>query len=302
MASKYKSLAALGLSTTLLGGLVACSNETAEPAPAPSETAAPETPEAGTSTTADAVATDDSSYVMSGGEGEGEGGEGEGGEGEGGEGGVDIAAAAEDPAVYRSALAMTEAHIRAGIDALDAGERRAAGEMFAHPVSEILIDLEPVLVQQGVEPFAQKLSDASAAVFAEESAEDLRARADDIIATLRAAGEKAPEGADSSAIVEAKVVADQINRAAAQYDSATRTDAYEPYLDGYGFYSTASAMLSDDRAAIEAAAPDFTAQADEVLAILANAYPGAARPEELDADKSALTAANSELQLLASGL
>ena len=69
MASKYKSLAALGLSTTLLGGLVACSNETAEPAPAPSETAAPETPEAGTSTTADAVATDDSSYVMSGGEG-----------------------------------------------------------------------------------------------------------------------------------------------------------------------------------------------------------------------------------------
>ncbi|WP_283616522.1 VCBS domain-containing protein, partial [Mycolicibacterium poriferae] len=36
------------------------------------------------------------------------------------------------------------------LDALDAGERRAAGEMFAHPVSEILIDLEPVLVQQGV--------------------------------------------------------------------------------------------------------------------------------------------------------
>jgi hypothetical protein len=300
MASKYKSLAALGLSTTLLGGLVACGNEV-ETTPAPTETAAAEDTDTAATQTPDAQ-TDTSSYAMSGGEGEGEGGEGEGGEGEGGEGGVDLAAAAQDPAVYRSALAMTEAHIRAGIDALDAGERRAAGEMFAHPVSEILLDFEPVLVQQGVEPFAQKLSDASAAVFAEESAEDLRARAEDIIATLRAAADKAPEGSDSEAVVEAKVIADQINRATAQYDSATRTDAYEPYLDGYGFYSTANALLEDHRAAIEADAPDFVEQADAVLAILADAYPTADRPDTLDADQSAMTAGNSELQLIVSGL
>ena len=300
MASKYKSLAALGLSTTLLGGLVACGNEV-ETTPAPTETAAVEDTDTAATQTPDAQ-TDTSSYAMSGGEGEGEGGEGEGGEGEGGEGGVDLAAASQDPAVYRSALAMTEAHIRAGIDALDAGERRAAGEMFAHPVSEILLDFEPVLVQQGVEPFAQKLSDASAAVFAEESAEDLRARAEDIIATLRAAADKAPEGSDSEAVVEAKVIADQIDRATAQYDSATRTDAYEPYLDGYGFYRTASALLNDHRAAIEADAPEFAEQADAVLAILANAYPTADRPETLDADQSAMTAGNSELQLIVSGL
>ncbi len=300
MASKYKSLAALGLSTTLLGGLVACGNEV-ETTPAPTETAAVEDTDTAATQTPDAQ-TDTSSYAMSGGEGEGEGGEGEGGEGEGGEGGVDLAAASQDPAVYRSALAMTEAHIRAGIDALDAGERRAAGEMFAHPVSEILLDFEPVLVQQGVEPFAQKLSDASAAVFAEESAEDLRARAEDIIATLRAAAEKAPEGSDSEAVVEAKVIADQINRATAQYDSATRTDAYEPYLDGYGFYSTASALLNDHRAEIEADAPEFAEQADAVLAILADAYPTADRPETLEADQSAMTVGNSELQLIVSGL
>lgn len=300
MASKYKSLAALGLSTTLLGGLVACGNEV-ETTPAPTETAEAEDTDTAATQTPDAQ-TDTSSYAMSGGEGEGEGGEGEGGEGEGGEGGVDLAAAAQDPAVYRSALAMTEAHIRAGIDALDAGERRAAGEMFAHPVSEILLDFEPVLVQQGVEPFAQKLSDASAAVFAEESAEDLRARADDIIETLRAAAEKAPEGSDSDAVVEAKVIADQINRATAQYGSATGTDAYEPYLDGYGFYSTANALLEDHRAEIEADAPEFAEQADAVLAILADAYPTADRPETLEADQSAMTAGNSELQLIVSGL
>lgn len=296
MASKYKSLAALGLSTTLLGGLVACSNETPETTSAPSETAAPEETETPAAEAPDTQA-DTGSYALAGGEGEGEGGEGEGGEG-----GVNIAAAAEDPAVYRSALAVVEAHIRAGIDALDAGERRPAGEMFAHPVSEILMDFEPVLTQQGVEPFAQKLSDASAAVFADESAEDLRARAEDIIDTIRAASEKAPEGSDSDAIVEAKVVADQIDRAVAQYSSATNTDAYEPYLDGYGFYSTASALLEDHRAAIEAEAPDFTEQADIVLAQLADAYPTANRPETLDADASAMTAANSELQLMVSGL
>ena len=300
MASKYKSLAALGLSTTLLGGLVACGNEV-ETTPAPTETAAAEDTDTAATQTPDAQ-TDTSSYAMSGGEGEGEGGEGEGGEGEGGEGGVDLAAASQDPAVYRSALAMTEAHIRAGIDALDAGERRAAGEMFAHPVSEILLDFEPVLVQQGVEPFAQKLSDASAAVFAEESADDLRARAEDIIDTLRAAAEKAPEGSDSEAVVEAKVIADQIERATAQYDSASRTDAYEPYLDGYGFYSTANALLEDHRAAIEADAPEFVDQADAVLAMLEDAYPTADRPETLDADQSAMTAGNSELQLIVSGL
>ncbi|MCH2456966.1 MAG: hypothetical protein MK186_02835 [Henriciella sp.] len=300
MASKYKSLAALGLSTTLLGGLVACGNEV-ETTPAPTETAAVEDTDTAATQTPDAE-TDTSSYAMSGGEGEGEGGEGEGGEGEGGEGGVDLAAAAQDPAVYRSALAMTEAHIRAGIDALDAGERRAAGEMFAHPVSEILLDFEPVLVQQGVEPFAQKLSDASAAVFAEESAQDLRARAEDIIDTLRAAAEKAPEGSDSEAVVEGKVIADQIDRATAQYDSASRTDAYEPYLDGYGFYKTANALLEDHRADIEADAPEFVEQADAVLAILAEAYPTADRPDTLDADQSVMAAGNSELQLIVSGL
>lgn len=45
------------------------------------------------------------------GAGPGEGGEGEGGES--GEGGVNVAAAATDPTVYLSALAVVEAHIRA---------------------------------------------------------------------------------------------------------------------------------------------------------------------------------------------
>ena len=98
--------------------------------------------------------------------GEGEGGEGESGEGEG-EGGVSISAAATDPIVYNSALAITEAHILAARDAYAEGRTKEAAEMFAHPVSEVLVDMEPVFAQQGVEIFSGLLTEASAAAFAE---------------------------------------------------------------------------------------------------------------------------------------
>lgn len=297
MATVYKSWAALGLSTTMLGslGLAACGNEAAAPA---SETAAPAPAETeAESQTAEQASPAPSNVISS----DGESG-GEGGEGEGGEGGVNIAAAAEDPAVYLSALALVEAHIRAGIDALDAGEREAAGEMFAHPVSEILFDLQPVLEQQGVEPFEQKLIEASHAAFGDETSEELRARADDIIATIRAAGEAAPDSEESMTIVKVRVVADEIDRAISQYSSAHGNDAYEPYLDGYGFYKTAEAMLNDNADAIETEAPALAAQMGSIIEALGEAYPTATRPETLDADASALAIMNSGLQLELSAL
>lgn len=293
MATTYKSLTALGLSTTLLG-LAACGNETPPPSDPVNEQVATSTDElAATPTTETAPPT--TAMV-----GEGEGGEG--GEGEGGEGGVNLAAAGSDPAVYRSALAVVEAHMRAGIDALMIGERRAAGEMFAHPVSEILFEFEPVLKQQGVAPFEQKLIDASGAVFQDESAEAIKARVDDIIATLRRAGDAAPQSDETDAVVTARVITDEIDRAISQYRAARNSEAYEPYLDGYGFYKTAEALMADNEAAIQAEAPDFADQAAEALALLGAAYPSARQPDALDADVSELTVANSELQLIVSGL
>lgn len=298
MAISYKPLAALGLSTTLLGsvGHAACSNETPTDSQPASETAAPE--EASSPDAATGPATTPAPVTSVAGEGEG----GPGGEGGGGEGGVNIAAAAEDPAVYKSALALVEAHVRAATDALAEGRREAAAEMFAHPVSEILIDLEPVLQQQGVTPFDQDLIEASRAVFAGESAEEIKARADEIIVVLRNARAAAPDSDESEAVVNARVIADEIDRAIAQYLSAKNSDAYEPYLDGYGFYRTAQAILAENEARIRSEAPDFMEQAETILTTLSEAYPTADRPETLDADTSAMAVGNSELQLITSGL
>ncbi len=228
------------------------------------------------------------------GAGPGEGG-GEGGES--GEGGVDVAAAATDPVVYLTALAVVEAHVRAAAAAAAAGERQAAGEMFAHPVSEVLLDMAPTFTRLGVAPFDAEFSAASAAVFDGAAVPALQARADALLRTLDQAGDRAPaDGADDVAVA-ARVIADLIDRAALQYGTAGASSDYEPYLDGYGFYVTARAWRDARVEALRREAPEALAAIDAALTALAAAYPGAARPATLNADGGALMAAASRVRL-----
>ncbi|KCZ93437.1 putative lipoprotein [Hyphomonas johnsonii MHS-2] len=219
---------------------------------------------------------------------------GEGGEGEGG---VSVTAAATDAVVYNSALAIAEAHVVAARDAYIAGEHEAAGEMFAHPVSEVLFDLQPVLTAQGVDDFSDLLLDASAAALSGASVEEIAAHTDRIIAALRDASTKAPDDESSSAFVAAGVCADQIERAADMYRIAATSDHYEPYLDGYGFYKAARAAFERSEAAIRSENPDAGVSIEAALHLLAGAYPSALRPSALDADQSALTVAASNVVL-----
>ena len=176
MTTSLKRWTQLGLGAALAGStLLACGN----PATSASED--------GTELTAETPPLE----VPLGGEGEGLGGEGEGAEGEG-EGGVAIAQAANDPVVYLSALAITEAHIIAARDAHALGETDAAAEMFAHPVSEVLFDMQPVFEQLGVTDFSDQLTDTSAAIFAGESSEQIGVRAERIIEAVRDAALRAP--------------------------------------------------------------------------------------------------------------
>lgn len=217
-----------------------------------------------------------------------------------GEGGISIELAATDSVVYHTALAVAEAHVLAARDAYAAGEKDAAAEMFAHPVSEVLFDLQPVLEARGVADFSDMFSAASAGAFADESVEQINQRAADIIATLKAAAAKAPDDGRSAAAISAAVVADQAERAVNMYRGAAASGQYEPYLDGYGFYKTAEDVLATSGAAIEAADAEAAAALREVLALLAAAYPSAGRQETLGADQSALTVAASKA-LLATG-
>lgn len=273
MTTTLKRWSQLGLGLALASGtLAACGNpeptaEAPEPGKAETEVATP----------APAAGTDEPTAT-------------EAGEGEGG---VVITEALTDPVVFLSILAITEAHIIAARDAHALGENDAAAEMFAHPVSEVLFESQEVFNQLGVADFSDKLTDTSAAIFAGESPEQINARADDIIAALRTAAEKAPSTDASTASVAAGVAVDQIERAADMYRVALDSDAYEPYLDGYGFLKAGEAVFLQSADAIEAEDEQAASAIKDAIAKLDEAYPSAIRPDSLDADLATVTVAAS---------
>ena len=282
MKTETKRWTKLGLGAALAGTtlLAACGNSS-EPAEPVSETPAPAVSEPASSTP-DVEPAEGTVAVDQGGEGEG---------------GVAVEQAATDPVVFRSALAITEAHIVAARDAFQVGETDAAAEMFAHPVSEVLFDVGPYLQQHGVESFDDLLLDASSAVYEGETEEQITARAQEIIDTLRAAAEKAPDDGSSEARIQAGVTADQIDRAAVMYGMAMESDFFEPYLDGYGFYLAAQSAFAQEEAAIRSELPEVATAIDSAFALLATAYETVERPENMDANPAALTAASSNVLL-----
>jgi hypothetical protein len=214
-----------------------------------------------------------------------------------GEGGVSIEAAATDAVVYGTALGIVEAHVLAARDAYASGQTNPAAEMFAHPVSEILYEFQPTLEARGVADFSALLSDASAAVFAGESVDQINKRTADIVAAIRAAAAKAPPSDKSAAAIAAGVAADQIERSVRMYRAAAEANRYEPYLDGYGFYKAGEANFLPAEAAITAENPELAKDIRDALDLLAKAYPSAAPQESLGADQSALTVASSKALL-----
>lgn len=284
MNSTLKLWTQLGLGTALAGGLLAaCGGE----AGGEGEGAG----EAGAAPTAAATA----------GEGEGGSGEGEGAVGAGGEGegGVATADAATDPVAYGIALAVAEAHVVAARDAYAAGNKQAAGEMFAHPVSEVLLDMDPAFTALGVKDMKPLFTDASDAALAGKPVAEVNKAYDAIIAALRAAATKAPKSDASAAKVSAAVIADMIERASAMYRQLPGNDAYEPYLDGYGFARVAASSFAGSGAAIKAENANLHARITEALGLLAKAYPGAARPAKLPAEPGALSGASAKVMLAA---
>lgn len=287
MNSTFKLWTQLGLGTALAGGLLAACSGSEAGGEAGGE-GAQSAPEAAATT----------------GEGEGGTGEGEGGAsatsaGGEGEGGVAVADAATDPVAYGIALAVAEAHVVAARDAYAAGNKEAAAEMFAHPVSEVLIDMDPAFTKLGVADMKPLFTDASVAASGGKSVAEVNKAYDKIIAALRGAAQKAPKGAASPAKVATGVIADQLERSSAMYRRIAKETSYEPYLDGYGFSRVAAGTFAASGAAIKAENPAAHARISEALALLAKAYPGAARPAKLPGDAGALSGASAKVMLAA---
>ena len=219
-----------------------------------------------------------------------------------GEGGVSIDAAATSPVVYNSALAIVEAHVLAARDAYALGERQTAAEMFAHPVSEVLHDMQSIFRKQGVDDFTPLLTAASAAALAGETDSQINAHTDKILAALRAASNKAPADGKSDVAIAAGVAVDQISRAADMYRAASESRQYAPYLDGYGFYKAGEAAFLRVEKALDSQDGRAADAIREALARLGKAYPSAKATEKLDADASELTAYSSKALLAISNL
>ncbi len=171
--------------------------------------------------------------------------------------------------------------------------------MFAHPVSEVLLDMDPVFAKLGVADFKPLLTNASDAALAGKSTAEVNAAYDKIIAALRAAAQKAPQNGASPAKVQVGVIADMIERSSAMYRRLAKEDGYEPYLDGYGFSRAAASAFAASGGAIKAENSEAHARIADALALLAKAYPTAARPAKLPVEAGALSGASAKVMLAA---
>lgn len=225
-------------------------------------------------------------------EGEGEsgaaGGEGEEGAG-GGEFGIDPGMARTDPVVYLTALEVMRAHYLAGIAAFDEGLRAVGAEMFTHPISEIYVDLEPVLAELGAPDFYDSLLTASQAPYNGSSDEVVRASVDTVLNAIDAAEEFTPQSEQSDAQIQSRVVANMIQRGALQYAFAQSSDEPNgPYLDGYGYYWSAQTIFDRHRDAIMALDSAMAAALSDALAAQAEAYASVTAPSPMSADSERL--------------
>ena len=225
----------------------------------------------------------------------GDGGEG----GEGGEGGVSAEEAARDPAAYLLALDVMAAHYLAGRDAYAAGRTDAASEMFVHPISEIYIDLEPVLAGRGVAPFQQEMEAAAELASKKAARQDVERAAGLVLGSLRAAAGKAPAPGAADVGVGGRVVGDLVDRSAQQYAVAAKSKDLEPYLDGYGLYLAAKVRADELLPRIDGEA---AVGLRKLLENLARAYPSVMRPQSLALEPSAVMSQAARVRLLLSSL
>nr|WP_314070164.1 hypothetical protein [uncultured Roseococcus sp.] len=251
----------LGLGVFTLAGGAACAQ------PAPSATAIPAVPVA------------------------------QGGEGGGGEGGIDPELAARDPVEFLVAMDVIAAHYAAGRDIYRLGEAQAAGEMFAHPISEVYAELEEVLARLRVTGFREQMERASTLALDRAPTPEVEQAVATVLAAVLAAEAHAP-GAGAIPKVQALVIAAMADRAVEQYVLASaEPDRLEPYLDGYGLYRAAADRTARVAPALRDAqlGPVLTA-IEAVLAALAPAYRTATLPTTPRIDPMPLAAAVTRLR------
>jgi hypothetical protein len=158
---------------------------------------------------------------------------------------VDANRVAKDPVVYLSALDTIRAYFLAGQAAYQHNDLAAAGEMFLAPMEEVYVNLESVLLAQGVPTFGNAMINASDNAYLSEQQDETQAAITQVLDGLKAAETALPKSNQSQPSIQAQVLTDLLTRAATQYEAAFQDGSTNrTWLNGYGFYKAAEYRAS----------------------------------------------------------
>jgi hypothetical protein len=203
---------------------------------------------------------------------------------------------------YGVALQVIAAHYYAGLAAYEGKEQEAGAQMFAHGLSEIYVAMEDVFKSLGVTGLGAKLEAAVAAAAGKKPAAQVKRKADAVFAALAAAEKKAPKSNLPAQAVRAKIAAEMIDRAAAQYAVVQKDNNLEAYLDGLGFALAARSQAAPVLPYLKKIDPRKEAALRKALALAAQAYPGINRSKAPKVSLSELQSAASAAKLAVSSL
>lgn len=227
---------------------------------------------------------------------------GEAGEsGEGGEAGIDPQAARHDAAVYITALDVIRAHYLAGELAYAAKNRAGAHELFVHPISEVYVDLAPVLKERGAVDFQKAMENAGELAGRSAGLPEIKTAVKKVLEATDRAEEKAPESQDLLS-TNVRLISEFLGRAARQYRTSLESSEEEPYMDGLGLYLVVKQRAERQADAIGARSSDALKSVRAAIDLLGQAYPGVDRRSGQKVDLSQLLAAVSTAQLNLSGI
>ena len=170
--------------------------------------------------------------------------------------------------------------------------------MFAHPIGEVYIDLRPIVTALGAADFGPQMQKASDIALAGASDAEVTAAVQGVFDALAATAAKAPAGTASKESVDAAVLAEMLNRAALQYQSALTAETNEPFLDGFGYFEAAKARAKRVLPVLEASDPGAADATGKAISALAAAYPGIAKPKTAGIAAGEAIAATSRAMLV----
>jgi hypothetical protein len=181
-------------------------------------------------------------------------------------------AAEPDPVDFLFRMGMLEGHLMVGRELIAANQVKLALPHFGHPVRELYSDISPWLEAHKVASFEEPLVRLEAAAAAAPKAPATFALYDQVIATVHAARDTAPQALRDSVPEMIRICSDTVDAAAGEYGEALnrgKIDSLVEYHDSRGYLGFIAQEM--DRVSRLAKPPAETGMVERFGAVLARA-------------------------------